>query len=726
MTVSLAVLAFTVRQVAQERDTLTADLQQRTRLLADSLRDSVESYYANNSTAALQKVVERFANRQRLAGLVIYDYKGDVVAASGGLPDAVIKNQAVVTDAMDSDKPKNNFVEQDGKRMYLQAEPLHRDNRVVGAFAVVQNASYIDSSLKQIWHNNFLRLLWQTLLFSLAAVLLLRWLIFKPLFNLVESVRQVRAGGTEQEQGEIGKHGFFRPLAREIFKMSTSLRQARSAASEEARLRFQKLETPWTAERLKEFIKAYLKDKDIFVVSNREPYSHLKVKNRIDYQMPASGMVTAIEPVMEACGGMWLAVGSGEADRETVDAHDKIAVPPEEPKYTLKRIWLTEQEQKGFYVGFSNEALWPLCHMAHTRPIFRKEDWEEYRRVNGKFAQSLLEEIKKIEQPFILVQDFHFALLPALIKKSRPDARLGLFWHIPWPNEEFFRICPWRKEILEGMLGADVIGFHTQHYCNNFLDTVAREIESLVDLEQFSITHKGHLSHVKPFPISIPFTSEQGYPKEKSSLLEDLAIKTKYLGLGVDRLDYTKGILERFKGLEVFFETYPAFQGEFTFLQIASPSREEVAKYRQFNQEVTDEAERINKKFERDGWRPIVLLKEYHTHQEIYQLYRQANVCLVTPLHDGMNLVAKEFIAARHDENGVLVLSQFAGAARDLKEAVIINPYSAVQIAEAIHAALAMPATEQYRRMKKMRETVKNYNVYRWSAELIKAVASLT
>jgi len=725
--VGLMVTGFTLRQIHQERSSAMDDLQRRTSLLSDSLKESVRPYYLDNATNTLQTVLDKFANRERLLGLAVYDNKGNIFASSAGLPQGLVDSRNIPEQAMDADATQDGFSKVRDSTIYVYASPLRQDDKVVGALTVYQKADYIDASVRRIWQTSLIRLFVQALLFSLAIVLLLRLIIFKPLFRLVESARRIRTGQAGHKHALLTGWGFFKPLANEITKMSNSLLQARSAASEEARMRLQKLDSPWTAERLQEFIKAYLKDRSIYVVSNREPYSHNKIKNEITYSMPASGVVTALEAVMEACGGMWMAHGSGDADKETVDENDKVSVPPEEPKYTLKRVWLSEKEQQGYYVGFSNEALWPLCHNAHNRPIFRKEDWQEYRRVNGKFAQSLLTEIKNVQRPIILVQDYHFALLPKIIKDSRPDAQIGLFWHIPWPSAESFSICPWRREIVEGMLGADVVGFHTQQYCNNFLDTARKEIESLVDLEQFSITHDGHTAYIKPFPISVALTSTEKElgANNQLNLLEQIGIKTKYIGLGVDRMDYTKGILERFKGLEFFFETYPVYKEQFTFLQIAPPSRESVEKYREFSLEVTREAERINGKFQHNGWQPIVLLKKHHTHEELYSLYRSAHMCLVTPLHDGMNLVAKEFVAARNDEAGVLVLSQFTGAAKALKEALIINPYSAEQTAEAIHSALTMSSTEQYRRMKKMRDVVKNYNVYRWSAEFIKAVAGL-
>ena len=724
--VSLVVLGFTFRQVSEQQASLIDDLSRRTALLADSLKESIRPSYLTNATSTMQGVLDKFAGRERLLGLAVYDNKGELFATSAELPPDLTQDAEIPEKAMDADSALGNYISTAGSKVYTYATPLHQDEKVIGALAIYQRAEYIDGSIAQIWRTNLLRLLIQALLFSLAVILILRWIIYQPILRMAEAMRQARIGKAAGEASIPESHGFFKPIAAEITKMSHSLLLARTAASEEARMRLEKLDSPWTAERLKEFFKANLKERKIFVVSNREPYIHKKIKKEIQAVVPASGMVTALEPIMEACQGMWLAFGSGDADRLFVDKNDKLSVPPDDPKYTLKRVWLTDKEIKGYYVGFSNEALWPLCHLSHTRPIFRKEDWIEYRKVNGKFAKALLEEIKDTQRPIVFIQDYHLALLPSMIKNARPDAEVGLFWHIPWPSAEIFSICPWRKEILEGMLGADVIGFHTQQHCNNFLETVSKQIESLADLEKFAITHKGHTAYIKPFPISVAFSSDEDASQEaKSAILERLDFKTKYLGIGVDRLDYTKGILERLRGVEFFFNMHPDFKEQFTFVQIAPLSREGVEKYRQFNTEVTREAERINSKLETNGWQPIILLKEHHTHEEIYPLYRAANLFLVTSLSDGMNLVAKEFVASRSDESGVLILSQFTGAARDLKEALPINPYSAEETAEAIYKSLTMPESEQHRRMKKMREAVKNYNVYRWAAELLKAVTSL-
>lgn len=732
LAVSLVSFFLNLKQVNEERITLTSNLQQRAILLADSLKESVEPSYANSTQASfsssLQKIVDKFANRERLAGIALYDNKGRLLATSSGLPKTIIENVKSVSGAMDSNETKSNFFNADNENRYVFVDPLHNEESIVGALMIVQNAGYIDTSINQIWKDNFLRLLAQIIIFSITIFVILRFFVFRQMVRLVDSIKKIRMGQSNNDAFKnTHRYSFFKPLAKEIFHITNSLFQARSSASEEARMRLEKLDTPWTAERLKEFIKAHLKDRKIFVVSNREPYIHNKVKNHIQYLVPAHGMVTAVESVMEACGGVWIAHGSGDADKETSDKNGKIQVPPEDPKYTLKRVWLTPEEVQGHYVGFSNEALFPLCLMSHTRPIFRKEDWVVYKRVNGKFAEHLLSEIKDIQNPIILVQDLHFSLLPSMIKKSRPDAQVGLFWHHPWPSAEQFSICPWRKEIIEGMLGADVIGFHTQQHCNNFLETVGKDIESIIDSEHFSVTHNNHTSIIRPFPVSVALTNDVSDEEEDKNIktFASFNIKTKFLGLGVDRLDYTKGIMERFRGIEYFLDTYPEYKEKFTFLQIAAPSRESVQKYRDFAEDVTAEAERINEKFQLGNWKPIVLVKKHHSHTELTSLYRATHFCLITSLHDGMNLVSKEFIAARNDEQGVLILSQFTGAARNLKEALLVNPYNAEEIGEAIHNALIMPPSEQHLRMKTLRGRVKDYNVYRWAAEFIRAVANL-
>jgi trehalose 6-phosphate synthase len=631
---------------------------------------------------------------------------------------------------MNSDLESGHFFDLGRKEMYLYALPLHREEGVAGALVIIHDPSYIQDRLLLIWKNNFIRFLVTALVISLVTLLLIRWSMAGPIAKMAEWMKHLQTGKSK-EPFRLPSGGVFEPLTREVAQIAKSISAARNAAEEEARLR-QAAESIWTPARLKEQVHILLQEKPFFVISNREPYIHEKKGKKIECLVPASGLVTALEPVLKACGGTWIAHGSGDADREVVDAQSKINVPPEEPQYVLKRVWLTKEEEKGYYYGFSNEGFWPLCHIAHTRPSFRAEDWEYYQIVNKKFAQATLEELEDAEEPMVLIQDYHFALLPRLIKEERPDARVALFWHIPWPNPESFSICPWQRELLHGMLGADLIGFHIQFHCNNFLDTVDRILESRIDWEHFAVERGGQTTLVKPFPISIAFPDLSNPPmaspamkQNKESLMKDLGIKAKHLGVGVDRIDYTKGILERFKAIERFIEKYPAYQGEFTFVELGAPSRTHIKEYHDLIAAVEVEVDRINWRFKTKEWQPIVLLKKHHSHEEIMPFYQNADLCLVTSLHDGMNLVAKEFVRARNDESGVLILSQFTGASRELRDALIVNPYDTEEMAEVIHKALEMKPAEKKARMRGMREILRNRNIYYWAVDLITALAQV-
>ena len=398
--------------------------------------------------------------------------------------------------------------------------------------------------------------------------------------------------------------------------------------------------------------------------------------------MPASGLVTAIEPILRACDGTWIAQGTGDADRDTVDEYDRVRVPPDHPQYTLRRVWLTPEEEHGFYYGFANEGLWPLCHIAHTRPVFRAEDWKHYREVNRKFADALLEEIASEPNPVVLVQDYHFALLPAMIKEQRPDARVAIFWHIPWPNAEAFGICPWQRELLDGLLGADLIGFHMQAHCNNFLETVDRALESRIERERFRGESRGHHTLVRPFPISVAPDRTETRPRQRAAaahgavaLLASLGVaRVVHGGRGrPDRLHQGHpGAIPRDRGVPGELSVVPGAV-HVRADRVAQPDGDRALS--RLIDEVESEAERINRRFQTSDWKPIVLLKRQHSHQEILPYYRAADFCLVTSLHDGMNLVAKEFVASRDDEHGVLILSRFAGASHELTDALMVNPY---------------------------------------------------
>ncbi len=514
----------------------------------------------------------------------------------------------------------------------------------------------------------------------------------------------------------------FKPIARDLQRLVRELEAETRARDED--------QVTWSPESLRSILHSELRGEDIIVVSNREPYLHQRVGEHIEIQRPASGLVTALEPIMRACSGTWIAHGSGSADREVVDKHDRVAVPPEKPAYQIRRVWLSQEEEAGYYYGFSNEGLWPLCHIAHVRPTFRTSDWDQYVAVNRKFAKAVVSE-SKTKNPIVLVQDYHFALLPKMIRDELPDATIIAFWHIPWPNPESFAICPWRDQVLEGLLGSSILGFHTQFHCNNFVDTVDRFIEARVDRESFTVSFGGKLTAVRRYPISIAWPPEaemlqKPVPDCRSNIRQMLNLPSAHkLGIGVDRLDYTKGIMERFRAIERLLELNPEWIGQFTFVQVAAPTRSGIEEYRHHETQVREMATRINARFDGKGPPPIVLKVEYHEPREVYEYFRAADLCFVSSLHDGMNLVAKEFVAARDDNRGVLILSQFTGAARELPEALIVNPYDADQCAAAMHIALTMPTEEQRARMRLMRGLVAEFNVFRWAGRMLLDAAAM-
>src|SRR5579864_2683809 len=735
VSVAVVSLLFAGYQVRTERRSLRGDLSRRAEILAESLQETIEPLLEHGPSKNLQRIVARFGQREHLKGVAVYDADGVAIAITAGLPAEFQTRPATATRAAERDVAYGEFLTigsaaaSDGKYfgpMHIFALPLHRDGQAAGTLVLFHDTSYIDEQVQRTLRDAFLNAVIQTLLISGLAFVLVRWTFTAPLARTAKWLRTLRTGQTHAPpmtpQGEI-----FDQLHQEVKHLAQDLNTARATAEEEARLRNSNVSI-WTAERLRVSLRNKLQEKPLFVVSNREPY--LNVRNEktgsVEIIVPASGVVTAIEPVLVACDGTWIAHGSGSADREVSDAHDHQRVPPERPSYTLRRVWLSNEEEKGYYQGFANEGLWPLCHIAHTRPVFRPEDWVHYQRVNRRFADAVLQEMEGTESPIVLVQDYHFALLPRMIKEARTDARVAIFWHIPWPNAEVFGICPWQRELIDGLLGADLIGFHIQSHCNNFLETVDRAVEALTEWDRFTVNRQGHVTRVRPYPISVAFPeiAPQTEPRrssgaERAALCEELGIEATLLGIGVDRVDYTKGILERFSGIEHFLELNPAYQRRFSFVQIGAPSRTHIDRYKKFFDEVSAEAERINARFQAGRWKPILFLKRHHSHREIERFYRAASLCLVTSLHDGMNLVAKEFVTARADDRGVLILSTFAGAALELLDSLLVNPYDVQQLAGAIHRALDMSEEEQSVRMQRLRSGVRENNIYRWAASLL-------
>lgn len=729
--ITLVSLCTSYYQVLMQSRSMRKDLDRRSELLGESLARNVERDLERDAPRTLQKTVQQFANREHLAGLAVYDPQGHPLAVTTNLQPLMESAPPIVLQSLKENHDTKAFLRMGIASIHIYALPLHNNaDELIGSLAIVHDSGYIHAESLRIWRETFLSALIHVVLIVLITLLIVRWSIAGPIARTAHWIKALRTGRAVPARIKPVDMELFRPLAREVATLAESLNNARTAAEREARLR-ETGESIWTADRLAVHVRTRLADGRLFVVSNREPYTHVQRGKSIEVNVPASGLVTALEPVLHACDGTWVAHGSGDADTETVDAHDRLLVPPDDPHYTLRRVWLSKEEEEGYYYGFANEGLWPLCHIAHTRPLFRASDWKYYEEVNRKFAKAVLEEMEGVSNPVVLVQDYHFALLPRMIKEQRPDARLAIFWHIPWPNPEAFGICPWQKELVDGLLGADLIGFHIQGHCTNFLQTVDRVMESRIDWDHSTVQRLDHLTTVHPFPISVDYGDPQSKApvqsayEERASLLKNLGVRAALMGVGVDRLDYTKGILERFLAIERFLEKYPRYQGVFTFVQIGAPSRTHIKRYHDLQAEVEAEAERINWRFRSDQWKPIVLLERQHSHQEIEPYYRAADLCLVTSLHDGMNLVAKEFVATRQDERGVLVLSCFTGAARELRDALQVNPYDVDQTAEAIRAALEMSAEEKQERMQRMRRSIRDHNVYRWAALLIGEVCDV-
>jgi trehalose 6-phosphate synthase len=725
--VGLVALGFTAFQISSEREKLNNELEVNTVKLAEEFyKNHLDKLAGSDSTAII--ITDSIVSRYNFTGLAVY-YNADSVQFSNEKASQYFPLSAdYVSQAISADTSLNNNLKVGKQRIHEYIRLIKRQNLPAVAVVFYNDAAYIENIIQSIWLRNFARWFLQALVISIVTLLIVRWGIVNPLNKVVEWVKAARAGNVDQLKTRPPT-AFLEPLYKEITGIAQAMQEAKAVAQEEARLRTT-AESIWTPERLNEEMKQVLQNKKLIVVSNREPYMHIRSGREIKCITPASGMVTALEPILKACGGLWIASGSGDADRETVDENDKVQVPPYEGKYTLRRVWLTKEQENHFYYGFSNEGLWPLCHIAHTRPTFRIEDWEQYQAVNEIYAKAVIEEIKNEEEPFILVQDYHFALLPRLIKQARPDAKVAIFWHIPWPNPESFGICPWQRELLSGMLGADLVGFHTQYHCNNFLETVNNALESRVLWENFSVKIGNHFTLVKPFPISIAFTLKDydnvnGGRHTPAELLRQHGVNAEFMAVGVERIDYTKGLIEKFLAVERFLDKYPQYQGKFTLVQIGAVSRALLKTYSDTVNAVEIEINRINWKFKARNWQPILFLKKHHSHAEILPYYRSANLCMVTSLHDGMNLVAKEFIAARDHNDGVLILSRFAGASQELHGALIVNPYDIENSADAIKTAIEMPEELQAQKMKQMRRMIMNHNVYSWAASILKTMGTI-
>jgi trehalose 6-phosphate synthase len=721
--ITLVSVASTYFEVLAHKHLLRQELKRRTAWQSKSLQSEMEKSVAGGQSAEIAAEAARLRSQNEALGLAVYDIQGVLVTEAGPAGVFGALPRGPLDKAIKQGVDSSAFGHQDDQEWLEEAIPLYVDGRMAGALVILEDADSIRAEGAEVWRQSFWRIAAFVLLIVCVTLLMVRWFLMRPMMRVADRLRRLRMGQTDALADEsLAELSLFTPLAREVESMAESLVEARAAAETEARLR-DAGEHQWTAERLAVHIRERFGSSRIFVLSNREPYMHVLQGRETVCMVPPSGLVTAIEPVLRACDGVWVAHGSGSEDALNVDEFDRLRVPPDDPRYTLRRVWLSSEEEAGYYDGFANEGLWPLCHIAHTRPIFRASDWECYQRVNEKFAAALLEEMESSANPIVFVQDYHFTLVPRLIKAARPDARVAIFWHIPWPNPEAFGICPWQAELLDGLLGADLIGFHIPLHCNNFLSTVDRVLESRTDREHMTARRDGHTSSVRPYPVSVALDGtkpERRTPRpSRNELLKEFGLRCETLIVGVDRMDYTKGIVERLMAIEKLLEEHPWYLERLTMVQIAAPSRSRIPSYVNLRHQVEETVERINQRYQTTSWKPILLIERQCSHAVVDLWYRAADVCLVTSLHDGMNLVAKEYVAARDDEDGVLVLSKFTGAATELLDALVVNPYDIEGVAEAIHQGLEMDRGERRMRMQRMRHHVMDHNVYRWAASIL-------
>jgi len=710
LVIALAMLAYAVVPLVDRLSLRWSvrDMDLRAKLIATTLQEPLTDLLQQGSKSKISALFARAVRDERLFALGYCNEEGNMLHRTQTFP----KELSCTSPELSADKPGLLLKLPQGL-VHVAASPMAYEGTPAGTLILVHDMSFVERRSTDT--RKYIILLFVVL--GVVTSLITVFVAHLSWRGWMEGVRaMLRGEGILRPFSSRSRNPELEPLVGDLRALLRSLDEERRFADDAT--------VSWNPDTLRGLLRKQLTGDQVLVVSNREPYIHVQGNTGIEVKRPASGLVTAVEPVMRACSGTWIAHGGGTADQMVADRHGRVSVPPGHAEYTLRRIWLTQEEEAGYYYGFANEGLWPLCHIAHVRPIFRNSDWESYVTVNQRFADAVAEEARS-DDPVVLVQDYHFALLPSMLRRLLPRATLITFWHIPWPNPESFGICPWREELLQGMLGSTILGFHTRFHCKNFLETVDRYLETRIEHESSTISHGSMLTLVESYPISIqwpppwqqtqpPVEACRDWVKQALSLEED-----SWIGLGVDRLDYTKGILERLRAIERLFELHPDLVGRFVFIQIAAPSRSILEDYQALDMRVRSLTDRINERFSRGSHQPVCLKVEHHEPEEINRYYRAADVCMVTSLHDGMNLVAKEYVAARDDERGVLVLSQFTGASHELHEALIVNPYHIEQTAEALFQALTMSDYEQRERMRSMRVLVKDFNVYRWAGRML-------
>jgi trehalose 6-phosphate synthase len=705
---ALAIAPFSKRLIEQWS---RSDVEARSRLVYKAIQNPLVRAIADNDSARLSIIFENVALDDRILAVGLCNEAGRLQNPTKLMPATFSCDKVARSEA-----ESFSTIINDGRRITVGAFPIVERNQK-SYLVILHDLSFIDARSGQAQGFVVAGLAGVAISVSGVASVFVVLMLRGWMKSLRRAIDEVRSGAAASPAA-----GDRTTFDKQIKKLLGEIEIGREKAGSR--------QIDWSPVALQKLLHDALPDAEVIVLSNREPYIHNRVDGKITLQTPASGLVSALEPVIRACGGTWIAHGSGSADRETVDGQDKIRVPPDAPSYTLRRIWISDDEQDGYYYGLANEGLWPLCHIAFVRPQFRESDWRQYEAINERFAAAVAEEAKT-DDPIVLVQDYHFALAPRMIRKHKPRATIITFWHIPWPNAETFSICPWKERIIDGLLGSTILGFHTQFHCNNFFETVDRFVESRIDREHATVTSHGHETMVRAYPISIewPPKALSGQPsvddcRRKVRQTLGIAPDAK-LAVGIERFDYTKGILDRMKAVDALLTRDPSWIGRLAFLQVAAPTRSKLASYSNLQGDALALAEWINARHGKGSWQPIRLLIRHHEADEVFRLFRAADACIVSSLHDGMNLVAKEFVAARDDEKGVLVLSSFTGASRELSQALIVNPYYTQEMSSAIDIALRMPANEQQERMRLMRQQVRERNVYRWAGRmLIDAAAS--
>lgn len=698
------------------------DVSLRAELAMSGAHEGLVEPWQRSDRPQMTRMLTRISRVERIMGAAACDCDLGLVASSEEYPAAfdcqTVGERVREADASSPGQWKwrrwSQVFGMPGGSVHVSAFPAEDASGLpLGFVILVQDMSYADRRGALTRQYTFAAFALLALCALLLTALVARW----SWKDWTAQVRRVLRGGKRDVTWPE-----FQPILRDVRELVSQI-VAESRAEGQG--------SAWTAERLRQTLHHLLHGERVIIVANREPYIHTRAEDgSVQVLHPASGLVTALEPVMRACSGVWIAHGSGSADREAADQNGRVQVPPGEESYTLKRVWLSTEEEKGYYYGFANEGLWPLCHIARAWPTFRSSDWAYYQSVNQKFTDAVCSEADS-DDPIILVQDYHFGMAPRMIRERLPRATIITFWHVPWPNSERFGICPMQDELLQGMLGSSIIGFQTQLHCNNFLDAADRFLEARIDRESNGVVQGGRMTLVRPYPISIESPSRwirQTPPVAecRAGVFDELGLPPdRLLGVGVDRLDYTKGIEERLLAVERLLERFPQFEGRFCFAQLAAPSRTAIERYKELNVSVRELAERINARFGRGSYRPITLLQRHHEPLAVFRYYRAADLCYVSSLHDGMNLVAKEFVSAREDDRGVLILSRFTGAARELAEALIVNPYDIEQASSALAAALTMSAEEQKERMRAMRGHLAEFNVYRWAGRMLVDAARL-